>query len=67
VRVNQPSSGTIPDTQKSREYRQATNGYYARLGDKNAYKDAYRQAFLQDYSSSVRNRNGRDRNNGCDY
>ena len=44
--------------QRSREYRNATNGYYARLGNKNTYKDAYRQAFLEGYNS-VNNRNRR--------
>lgn len=51
---------------KSNEYRKATNGYYSRLGNKNDYKNAYRQAFLQGYSS-VNNRNGRGGRNGNGY
>lgn len=45
---------------KSREYRQGTNGYYARLGNKDAYRNAYRQAFMEGYNAAY-NRNGRDR------
>lgn len=52
--------------QKSNEYKRATNGYYSGLGNKNAYKNAYRQAFLEGYNS-VNNRNGRGRNNRNGY
>lgn len=52
--------------QRSNEYRKATNGYYARLGSRNTYKDVYRQAFLEGYNAR-RNRGGRDRNNRNGY
>lgn len=52
--------------QRAAEYRKATNGYYARLGNKNTYKEVYRQAFLQGYSS-VNNRNNRGNRNRNGY
>ncbi len=34
------------------EYKRATNGYNSSYGNKNEYRDAYRQAFLQGFNES---------------
>jgi len=52
--------------QRSREYKKATNGYYSRLGSKNDYRNAYRQAFLEGYNVAVNRRDGRN-NRRRDY
>jgi hypothetical protein len=40
------------NAQRSREYKRATNGYDRRLGNKNTYKQVYREAFLQGYKQA---------------
>ncbi len=52
--------------QRAAEYRKATNGYYARLGNKNTYREAYRQAFLEGYNAVI-NRNNRGNRNRNGY
>ena len=46
--------------ERTREYKRATNGYYSSLGNKNAYKDAYRQAFLEGYKTALYQNNRRN-------
>jgi len=42
------------------DFRKATNGFDESLGDKDIYKDAYRDSFLRGYSAGFRSVSGSD-------